>query len=94
LVKLKAEQENVQYIVDHQEISPEDVDRMTMEQEQLTKNIHAIKEKQLETTRTVLDLDIKVQRKIDEASHVLSNKNIYILIVSIRWKKLFKNIII
>ncbi|RKP08982.1 HEC/Ndc80p family-domain-containing protein [Thamnocephalis sphaerospora] len=66
LVKLNAERDRLQHIVDNQKVSPADVDRMNAEQEQLAKAIGAANEKDEAISKTVWQREIDFQRKVDE----------------------------
>lgn len=71
------EKDELQDIVDNQEISPADVDRMNAERDQLTKTIDQLNDKNSEFEKNIWEKEISVQKKVDEVeklTHDFNNK--------------------
>lgn len=64
--KLTAEREKLSAIVDAQELSPADVDRMTAERDQLAKNLAAMSEQLDQINKAVWNKEIAIQKKMDQ----------------------------
>jgi len=60
------EKMKIQDIVDKQEISPEAVDRMNADRDQLVKNLQAAETKTEEVNKIVWEKEIAIQKKMDE----------------------------
>ncbi|KAJ1722296.1 kinetochore-associated Ndc80 complex subunit ndc80 [Coemansia erecta] len=65
-MRLENEKAEVKKIVDAQQISTEDVDRMSEERNQLVETLKNVQEKVKEATKVVWDNDMKMQRVLDE----------------------------
>ncbi|KAJ2112737.1 kinetochore-associated Ndc80 complex subunit ndc80, partial [Coemansia sp. RSA 921] len=63
---LEKEKAEVQEIVDAQQISTEDVDRMNSERNQLLDTLKGVQEKQQEAMQGVWDKELKLQRVLDD----------------------------
>ncbi|KAJ2305347.1 kinetochore-associated Ndc80 complex subunit ndc80, partial [Coemansia sp. RSA 2705] len=63
---LEKEKAEVQEIVDAQQISTEDVDRMNSERNQLLETLKGVQEKSQEATQEVWDRGLKLQRVLDD----------------------------
>jgi kinetochore protein NDC80 len=66
LEEAKTERSQLQHIVDSQEISPADVDRMHAEREQLTKSLEQANEKNEFITKQIWEREIECQKKLDQ----------------------------
>ncbi|KAL7751748.1 kinetochore-associated Ndc80 complex subunit ndc80 [Sorochytrium milnesiophthora] len=64
--KLREELQTVQSIVDAQELSPQDVERMTTERQQLMTTLESLKTRREQAEQTGWDMEVAVQRKIYE----------------------------
>jgi kinetochore protein NDC80 len=62
------EKNELQEIVDSQELSPVDVDRMNAERDQLNKNLESFSEKIEEINKVIWEREIHCQKKGDEVS--------------------------
>ncbi|KAJ1809307.1 kinetochore-associated Ndc80 complex subunit ndc80, partial [Coemansia sp. RSA 2598] len=63
---LEREKADIQKVVDAQQISTEDVDRMNSERNQLLETLKTVQEKVQEATKAVWDKEIKLQRVLDD----------------------------
>ncbi|KAJ2764637.1 kinetochore-associated Ndc80 complex subunit ndc80 [Coemansia nantahalensis] len=63
---LEKDRAEVQAVVDAQQISTEDVDRMTTERNQLLDTLKGVQEKGREATQVVWDREMKLQRVLDD----------------------------
>ncbi|KAJ3078995.1 kinetochore-associated Ndc80 complex subunit ndc80, partial [Quaeritorhiza haematococci] len=75
LASLQKERAELQVIVDTQEISPADVDRMTAEREQLAKQIEAVNAKTEEGNKICWEKEIALQRKMDQLEKLIQEFN-------------------
>ncbi|PIA19239.1 hypothetical protein COEREDRAFT_79194 [Coemansia reversa NRRL 1564] len=69
-LSLEKDKAEVQKIVDAQQISTEDVDRMNSERNQLLETLKIIQEKGQEATQDVWDKDMKLQRILDDIENL------------------------
>ena len=69
------EKDELQFIVDNQEVSPADVDRMNAEREQLSRQIEQLTEKNTEMEKLIWDREIATQKKLDEVDKVSQDFN-------------------
>ncbi|KAI9503942.1 HEC/Ndc80p family-domain-containing protein [Coemansia spiralis] len=65
-MSLEKEKAEVQEIVDAQQISTEDVDRMNSEHNQLVETLNSVQEKVKEAVKEVWDREMKLQRVLDD----------------------------
>lgn len=79
--KLSAERNSCQQIVDSQGISPEDVDRMTAEQEQLKRGLELASQKMAEVSQSLWDKEIEIQKKMDLLEKYVHEYNSYIYMI-------------
>ncbi|PBK96649.1 hypothetical protein ARMGADRAFT_962373 [Armillaria gallica] len=63
LIQMKMEQERLSDIVKTQNLSPEEVSRMTTEHETLSRNLEDLRQKIAETHRAVLNLEVNVTNR-------------------------------
>jgi hypothetical protein len=69
LAQLTQERAQLQAIVDAQELSPADVDRMNAEREALKKNLDAVVAKAEQVNQMVWEKEIELQKKMDQVCH-------------------------
>lgn len=75
LEQLSAERAQLQAVVDNQELSPADVDRMRAEQEQLKKNLEVCAQKLEQINQTVWEKEIQLQKKMDQVPRPFISNN-------------------
>ncbi|KAJ3300510.1 kinetochore-associated Ndc80 complex subunit ndc80 [Borealophlyctis nickersoniae] len=75
-IRSKSEEKaSYQQIVDAQEISPADVDRMTAERDQLSKTIRELSVKMAEVSNIKWDKEIAQQKKLDQLEKIVQEYN-------------------
>ncbi|KAJ2556756.1 kinetochore-associated Ndc80 complex subunit ndc80 [Coemansia sp. RSA 1933] len=67
---LEKEKAEVQEIVDAQQISPEDVDRMNSEHNHLSETLNGVQSKLKEVVKEVWDREIRLQRVLDDVENL------------------------
>ncbi|KAJ2866902.1 kinetochore-associated Ndc80 complex subunit ndc80, partial [Coemansia asiatica] len=70
---LEKEKAEIQKVVDAQQISTEDVDRMNSERNQLLETLKNVQEKVQEATKTVWEKEIKLQRVLDDVETLVQD---------------------
>ncbi|KAG5460508.1 MAG: hypothetical protein BJ554DRAFT_7436, partial [Olpidium bornovanus] len=75
IAQLRAEKAQVQAVVDAQELSPADVDRMTAEREELRNQIAAVSAHQVQASQAAWEKEIAVQRRLDAVDRLVAAYN-------------------
>ncbi|RKO97707.1 hypothetical protein CXG81DRAFT_15246 [Caulochytrium protostelioides] len=75
LTQLQEQQRQLQHVVDTQEVSPADVDRMTSEKTSLAKGLDTLALRSEEATRVAWEHEIALQKKIDTLDKLVQEYN-------------------
>jgi kinetochore protein NDC80 len=69
------EKAELQDVVDAQELSPADIDRMTAERDQLAKNLEQYNEREDQVKNSIWEFEVACQKKLDQVDKRIKDFN-------------------